>query len=183
MTEEAAESSPASVEDAIEVALGDRREGNLEAAERILRAAVGRWPAAAEGWYWLAVTLDNQGMESTAIPAYREALALGCERRASALAGLASSLQITWRAGEALPHIEEALRHEPDTALFWVIRGNVAASLAHAADADAAYGRAVAADPALGWAWHQLGQWRGFQGRLDEADDAFSRARALGYRG
>jgi protein O-GlcNAc transferase len=170
-------------EDALASALAERRAGRMEAAERILQDAVHRWPTGAELWYWLAVTLDNQGMESTAVPAYREALRMGCKRQAEAHAYLASSLEKTWRADEALPHIEEALRAAPRAALFWVILGNVAAARGATDDADAAYRRAVALDPGLGWAWHQLGQWQGLRGCWDEAAGAFARARDLGYRG
>jgi Flp pilus assembly protein TadD len=76
------------------------------------RRAVGQAPGEALGWYWLAVTLDNRGREAEAIPAYRQALALGLppELATNGWAWLGSSLRKTGHPDEALACFDEAER-------------------------------------------------------------------------
>ncbi len=159
------------------------RAGEADAARRQLALLVAEAPTDGEAWYWWAAAQDVLGRESTAIAAYREALRRGTTHETEAHAFLASSLEKTWRAGEALPHIERAVAVQPDHALFLTILGNVCAALGLHQRAEAAYRRATEADPALGLAWHQWGQWQGAAGHLAEAAQAFDRAWALGYRG
>jgi tetratricopeptide (TPR) repeat protein len=66
----------------------------------------------AEAWFWLAVSCDNRGDETAAIPAYRRALALGLEDRLEARAWtwLASSLSKRDLPYAALAALEEAER-------------------------------------------------------------------------
>lgn len=153
-----------------------RREGRLQDALRELEALVAAVPEDAEAWYWWAVTQDNVGMESTAIPAYRRALELGCVRRAEASAYLASSLQKTWRSAEALPWIEAALAEDPEVPLYHEIQGRVLADLSRYEEALAAWQRALALDPTAGAVWHLLGQMYGRLGRNDEAKAAYRQA-------
>ncbi|MDA8199470.1 MAG: tetratricopeptide repeat protein [Thermaerobacter sp.] len=157
--------------------------GQADAARRQLALLVAEAPTDGEAWYWWAAAQDAVGRESTAIAAYHEALRRGTTHETEAHAFLASSLEKTWRAGEALAHIERAVAVQPDHALFLTILGNVCAALGLRERAEDAYRRAMAADPALGLAWHQWGQWQGTAGRLAEAAQAFDRAWALGYRG
>jgi tetratricopeptide (TPR) repeat protein len=153
-----------------------RRQGRWQDALRDLEALVEAEPDNAEAWYWWAVTQDNVGMESTAIPAYRRALELGCSRSAEASAYLASSLQKTWRAAEALPWIEAALTAEPDVPLYHQIFGCVLADLGRWAEALAAWQRALELDPTEGRVWHLVGQLCGRLGRDEEAKAAYREA-------
>ncbi len=160
---------------------GDAEEA--EAARIQLAAVVAEAPTHADAWYWWAAAQDRLGRESTAIPAYEASLQLGTQYTAEAHAFLASSLEKTWRAEAALPHIEAALGLDPGNALFLTILGNVCAALGLSERAGDAYARAVAANPSLGYAWHQLGQWQGAHGQAAGAAAHFDRAWALGYRG
>lgn len=169
--------------EAVAAAAAALQAGDADGARRQLAPLVAQAPTDGEAWYWWAAAQDALGREATAIPAYREALRLGTAHKSEAHAFLASSLEKTWRAGEALVHIELAVAARPDDARFLTILGNVCAALGHREPAEAAYRRAVAADPPLGWAWHQWGQWQGAAGQLEEAALAFDRAWALGYRG
>lgn len=67
-------------------------------------------PGDPQGWYYLAVTLDNRGQEAQAIPAYQRALELGldpeCERNAWAWMG--SSLRKTRRPEDAMVCFDKA---------------------------------------------------------------------------
>ena len=168
---------------AVMAAAARLRAGDAEAARHQLGPLVAAVPTDGEAWYWYGAAQDALGRESTAIPAYQEALRLGTTHGAEAHAFLASSLEKTWRAAEALAHIEAALAAQPEHTGFLTIYGNVCAALGQRERAHDAYARAVAADPPLGWAWHQWGQWLGTLGRWDEATQAFDRAEALGYRG
>ena len=169
--------------EAVAAAAATLQAGDADAARRQLAALVAQAPTDGDTWYRYGAAQDALGREATAIPAYREALRLGTAHESQAHAFLASSLEKTWRAGEALPHIERAVAARPDNALFLAILGNVCAALGHRERAEDAYRRATEADPALGLAWHRWGQWQGAAGQLAEAAQAFDRAWALGYRG
>ena len=91
------------------LALRERR--RLKAAAGCFEQAVAAEPDMVDGWFWLAVTRDNRGQESEAIPAYRRALRLGIEdvnRRAQAWTWLASSLSKTGKHASALAALAEA---------------------------------------------------------------------------
>ena len=67
----------------------------LAAASRAFETHLATAPGHAEGWFWLAATRDDRGLEAAAIPAYRRALRLGLADReveARAWTWLASSL-------------------------------------------------------------------------------------------
>jgi putative hydrolase of the HAD superfamily len=73
-------------------------------ATRAFEAHLAAAPRHAEGWFWLAATRDNRGLEATAVPAYRRALDLGLEHpglEARAWTWLASSLAVVGDAGPA----------------------------------------------------------------------------------
>jgi len=161
---------------ALERGLALREEGRLLSARRELQRATEEDPRDAEAWYWLAVTEDNLGMEGSAIPSYRRALALGCTDRAGAHAYLASSLQKTWRATEALAESERARQLRPHDPLVAFIHANVLADLGQHSEAEAHYREALALDPAFAPAWHGLGQLLAYLGRLDEAREAYDLA-------
>jgi Flp pilus assembly protein TadD len=168
-------SSPAGCT-ALERGLALRKAGHLLSARRQLRRATEEDPQEAEAWYWLAVTEDNLGMEGSAIPSYRRALALGCADEAGARAYLASSLQKTWRASEALPESEQAIALRPHDPLLAFIHANVLADLGRHAQAEAYYRRALELDPSLSLAWHALGHLLAYLGRLEEARQAYDMA-------
>lgn len=157
-----------------------RAQGQLLAALPHLQRATQEEPQNAEAWYWFAVTQDNLGMESTAIPCYREALRLGCREDADAHACLASSLQKTWNAAGGLGHILRALRKAPDHALYRFIHANILADLRRWHEAEAEYRAALRVDPSLGVAWHALGQLLGASGRQHEAWEAYETAYRYG---
>lgn len=162
--------------EALERGLALRAAGRPLEALPFLQAATREDPADGAAWYWWAVTQDNLGMEGTAVPAYREALRLGCPQKPAAQAYLASSLQKTWRSQEALPFIEEAVRAEPDVALFHFIHGNVLADRGRWDDAEAAYQRALHRDSKQAFVWRRLGHLLGRLGRFDEAREAYAAA-------
>jgi tetratricopeptide (TPR) repeat protein len=162
--------------EALERGLAFRAAGRLLEALPFLQAATREDPADGAAWYWWAVTQDNLGMEGTAVPAYREALRLGCPQKREAQAYLASSLQKTWRPQEALPFIEEAARARPEVALFHFIHGNILADLGRWDDAEAAYQRALHRDSKQPVVWGGLGHLLGRLGRYDEAREAYAAA-------
>jgi tetratricopeptide (TPR) repeat protein len=99
-----------------------RERHRWKAAIRSFERAVESEPENAEAHFWLAVTLDNRGQESDAIPAYQRALSLGLDRKmkAKALTWLASSLSKTGQHAEALKALaaaEQAGGYEPRSEL------------------------------------------------------------------
>jgi len=87
-----------------------RQRGQLEAATEALERAVQEDPELSLAWFWLGATKDNRGLESEAIPAYEQALALGLghPENAKAWTWLASSYSKTGRYREALRSIARA---------------------------------------------------------------------------
>ncbi len=141
-----------------------------------LELATREEPESAEAWYWFAVVQDALGLESTAVPCYREALRLGCRRAAEAHAYLASSLQKTWNASGGYGEIQRALAVAPDNALFHLIHANVLADMRRWKEAEEEYRVTLRLDPKRADAWHRLGQLLGAAGRHQEAWEAFKAA-------
>ncbi len=165
---------------ALEEGLGLRGAGKPLEALAALRRATREEPENAEAWYWFGATQDELGMESTAVPCYREALRLGCAESADAHAFLASSLQKTWNAAGGYGHIQRALAEKPGDPLYHFILGNILADLRRWTEAEMAYREALRIDPERGIAWHRLGQLLGAAGRQAEAWEAYQMAYRYG---
>jgi protein O-GlcNAc transferase len=165
---------------ALDDGLALRAAGKPLDALPVLQQATREEPGNAEAWYWLGATQDELGMESTAIPCYREALRLGCEHRADAHAFLASSLQKTWNAAGGFGHIQRALQEKPESALYHFILGNILSDLRRWNEAEAAYREALRRNPEMGVTWHHLGQLLGAAGRHPEAWEAYQTAYRYG---
>lgn len=87
-----------------------RRVHRWKAAIHEFEAAVSVDPECVDGWFWLAASRDNRGEESTAIPAYEEAIRLGLDgdQLGKASVWLASSLSKCGRPEEALRALARA---------------------------------------------------------------------------
>jgi len=97
---------------------------NLNALDAQLAQARSREDRA-EAHFQLALFHDNNSREAQAIPHYRSALRAGLkgERRARALAWLASSLYKTGNPQEAVKRLKESARLTSDPALTKFIQG------------------------------------------------------------
>jgi len=87
-----------------EAGLALRARRRFAAATRAFEAHLAAAPRHADGWFWLAATRDNRGLETAAVPAYRRALDLGLEHpglEARAWTWLASSLAVSGEVGPA----------------------------------------------------------------------------------
>jgi tetratricopeptide (TPR) repeat protein len=159
------------------------QQGDLERAERALRAAEAAEPRYADAHYTLGVVLAARGDRKGAIDALRRAIALRPD-----LPGAHYSLgQVLRQGGDAAAgdaHLAEAdrlqtagrLEHE---ARVWTSTGTARLEAGDPADAVRHYKRAIAIHEAYAPAHYQLGRALERLGQTAAARAAFARAREL----
>jgi tetratricopeptide (TPR) repeat protein len=131
----------------LELAEALRRRGQLDAAHKVARGGLARYPGLADAHDLMARILSDQGDLAGAFDAWASALQLD-PMRVSALKGIAF---LYYRAGEtsaALDHLQRALEVEPDDLSIRQAIGRIAAPAGERASTPAAARRAASADAA-----------------------------------
>lgn len=85
----------------------------FKAAASVFRELRTKDPEFSDGWFWEAVSLDNIGDESNAIPCYKESIRLGLsdDLLIKAFLWLSSSLSKTGDIDEAEKYLNLAVNH------------------------------------------------------------------------
>jgi predicted TPR repeat methyltransferase len=122
--------------------------GDLQAAQQFLGAALELAPDAVETQHLRGVALMRLGCASAALQCLERALVLDPDFP-DALLNHATVLLELKRFDEALAGFDNLLSLDPNNAVGWNNRGNALAALGRFEEATAAYDRAIAADPNL----------------------------------
>jgi predicted O-linked N-acetylglucosamine transferase (SPINDLY family) len=154
------------------------RRGELDAAERLYRAALERHPSHFDAMHLLGVVLHQTGRHEAAAELIGRALAQN-PRDPSAHTNLAAALRKLGRLDEALASIERALALAPEFLQAHNNRGNVLRDLGRRGEAIACYDRVIAASPNHAGAIRNRADAQLELGRADDALAGYTRAVAL----
>ncbi len=132
-------------------------------------------PATAEGYYRLAISLEESGQPSAAIDAYRRAVELA-PRLAEAHARLSTLLNVAGEREQAVQHLRRAAEAAPATTLGRLSRAKALLLNEEYEEAGVWLRRTLALDPHDAEANRLLGSLRILQGSFDEAAQSFVRA-------
>jgi predicted O-linked N-acetylglucosamine transferase (SPINDLY family) len=154
------------------------RQGELDAAERLYRAALDRHPAHFDAMHLLGVVLHQKGQHAAAADLIARAIAQN-PRDPSAHANLAPALRRLGRLHEALASAERALALAPEHLQAQINRGNVLRDLGRRGEAIACYERVIAVNPRHAGAIRSRADTLLELGRGDDALAGFEQALAL----
>ena len=133
----------------LELAEALRRRGQLEAAFKVARGGLSRYPGLADAHDLMARVLSDQGDLAGAFDAWSSALQLD-PMRTSALKGLAF---LYFRAGDtpaALDHLQRAMEVDPDDPTIRQAVGRIGAGRSEPSSAPGAAAQGAAAGPSSG---------------------------------
>lgn len=170
--------APGGVGSIVAEAADRHRQGDLDAAERLYREALGRHPTHFDAMHLLGVVLHQTGRHDAAAALIAKAIALN-PHDPSAHNNLALALRRLGRPGEALARVERALSLAPGFLAAQNNRGNVLRDLGRRGEAIACYERVIAADPGHAGALRNRADTLLEMGRGADALAGFERALAL----
>ena len=159
-------------------AVARHRQGDLDAAERLYRAALERHPGHFDALHLLGVVLHQAGRHEAAAELIARAIAQN-PRDPAAHTNLALALRKLGRLGEALASTERALALAPGFLQAQNNRGNVLRDLGRHGEAIASYDRVIAANPRHAGAIRNRAGALLEIGRAEEAQAGFAQAIAL----
>lgn len=175
--EKALEIDPSSVESLVGLGSIYRLQNRVDDAEAVLTRAIGLHPGDASAYQSLGLFLYRSGRYEEAAEQYRYAVALNPDDMHSQ-ANLGASYMLDGNFSAAVPAFEKAIEIEPKKMAYSNL-GLVYYYLGQYEDAIASHRAAVELEPKDYLALLNLGDTLWVAGRLDEAEEAFTRASEL----